>query len=84
LILGVIFFVYQRRSRSGYTEIGGTDDPTPTAPPLPSTHLPFPPYGEENDGDGGISEYSTAFVGQTSGSQAPTASGLSVIDENRT
>ncbi len=82
LITFIIVFTRQRRSRSGYTEIGGNDDPSATAPPLPPMDHPFPSHVEGNDDDG-TSEYSTAFSRYTSGSQAPTVSGVSAIDANR-
>jgi hypothetical protein len=82
VIIVVIFLVRQRKTRSGYTEIDGTDDPAPTAPPQPPPHSPFPSYGEENDNDR-ISEYSTAFTRRASGLQAPTFSAISVFDEHQ-
>jgi hypothetical protein len=86
LIIVIIIFHRRGRSRSGYTEIDGIDDPSPNAPLLPSNEppLPFPPHAEDNDD--GMSTYSTAVTVHTTGSQAPThstAGGVSVIDDNR-
>lgn len=89
LILLIVIAVLNRRGRSlsEYTEIGGIDDPTPTAPfSSQSTGYQFPPYGEDNNNYDAISTYSTAITNAPNGSQAPTHStidGASVVDNNR-
>ncbi|CAF1321101.1 unnamed protein product [Adineta ricciae] len=78
----IALFVRGRRSRTGYTEIGGVNDPLPTAPEMPTEQFPFPQHGEDNDDS--VSTYSTAPSARTDGSQArslSTAVGVSVRDE---
>lgn len=84
---GIFLFRRQQRLRSGYVEIDGSVDPSPpTAPPLPSSHLPFPPYGEEEDDDDAGSSISAAVTTHASASHAPTYSaigGHSHVNSNR-
>jgi hypothetical protein len=84
LIIVVIVFNRRERSRSGYTEIGGIDDPSPSAPIGSSSQIVFPPYGEDNDD--AMSSSSTIVRRSATGSEAPTYAtigGVSAIDDNR-
>ena len=85
IITGVIFLIiHQNRLRSGYVEIDGSVDPSPTAPPLPSSSHSFPTYGEEDDD--AVSSVSAAVTTRSSASHAPTYSaigGHSLVNTNR-
>ena len=68
--LVIVFVLRRRRSHSGYTEIDGDDDPSPTAPFLSSSGPAFPAYGEDDDT---YSEHQTVIsTRDVDGSEGPT------------
>ncbi|CAF0880863.1 unnamed protein product [Rotaria sordida] len=83
-IVIIVIMTRRQRVRSGYTEIGGIDDPSPNTALLSSSNEPpFPPYGEDNDA---VSTYSTAPSRNTVGSHitsVSTAGGIPANDDNQ-
>ena len=70
IVLVILVVLRRQRSRSGYTEIDGVDEPSATAPPLGSTGPVFPEYGDDDD------VYSThetiTSTGHADGSEGPS------------
>ncbi|CAF2375596.1 unnamed protein product [Rotaria sp. Silwood2] len=82
IVITIIITTRRQHSRSGYTEIGGIDDPSSSDPLLPSRELPFPPHGEDDDAVSTYSSAPTINTVRTHVRSNLTAGGISANDEN--